>query len=131
MLHPFMPFITEELWQALAERKPGESIMYAPMPEAGAVDAEILAHMAMAQEIVNGVRGVRARKNISPKEVLPLLVLGKIDGDTALFASKLANLGEISMDAPKMPLQRRLWSARSSSTCHKLRQLMSRPKSAA
>ena len=101
MLHPFMPFITEELWQALAERKPGESIMYAPMPEAGAVDAEILAHMAVAQEIVNGVRGVRARKNISPKEVLPLLVLGKIDADTALFASKLANLGAITMDADK------------------------------
>ena len=75
--------------------------MYAPMPEAGTVDAEILAHMAVAQEIVNGVRGVRARKNISPKEVLPLLVLGKIDADTALFASKLANLGAITMDADK------------------------------
>ena len=103
LLHPFMPFITEELWQALAERKEGESIMYAPMPEAGVIDSEILAQMTLAQDIVNGVRGVRARKNISPKETLPLLVLGKINNISALIATKLANLAEISIDAAKDP----------------------------
>ena len=75
--------------------------MYASMPAAGEIDAEILARMTMAQEIVNGVRGVRARKNISPKEVLPLLVLGNLDSETALFATKPANLGEITVNAAK------------------------------
>ncbi|MDE6574444.1 MAG: valine--tRNA ligase [Muribaculaceae bacterium] len=101
LLHPFMPFITEELWQNLASRANGESIMYASMPEADAPDNDILAKMEMAQEIVNGVRGVRARKNIPPKEALRLMVLGKLDNDTAAFCAKLANLSEVVTDAEK------------------------------
>ena len=58
MLHPFMPFITEELWQHLADRRPGESIMYAPMPAAGEPDDSLLRAMESAQEVVGGVRAV-------------------------------------------------------------------------
>ena len=55
-----MPFITEELWQHLTERREGESIMYAPTPQAGAVDESALLTVEAAKEIVNGVRNIRA-----------------------------------------------------------------------
>ena len=101
MLHPFMPFITEELWQALRERAAGESIMYAPMPAGGAVEDEIIAKMALAQEIVNGVRSVRARKNISPREQLTLRVIGSLDKDVCTVVGKLAGVDSIELDAAK------------------------------
>ena len=101
MLHPFMPFITEELWQALRERAAGESIMYAPMPAGGAVEDEIIAKMALAQEIVNGVRSVRARKNISPREQLTLRVIGSLDKDVCTVVGKLAGVDNIELDAAK------------------------------
>ena len=78
LLHPFMPFITEELWQHLADRKEGESIMVSPQqiaaPQEG--DAELLAAMAQAASVVTNVRAVRNSKNISPREVLHLQVVG-------------------------------------------------------
>ena len=103
VLHPFMPFITEELWQAIETRKAGESIMYAPMPEAGEVNATIEAEVALAQEIINGVRAVRARKNISPREALQLRVLGTIPANAALVATKLAGLESVEQNAEKDP----------------------------
>ncbi|MDE5660182.1 MAG: valine--tRNA ligase [Muribaculaceae bacterium] len=92
LLHPFMPFITEELWQHIAERAEGQSIMYAPLPEAGGADAEILSLMDHAKEVVNGVRGVRAHKQIAPKVALTLQVVGVMDAREAAAVSKLANL---------------------------------------
>ena len=78
LLHPFMPFITEELWQHLADRKEGESIMVSPQqiaaPQEG--DAALLAAMAQAASVVTNVRAVRNSKNISPREVLHLQVVG-------------------------------------------------------
>ena len=78
LLHPFMPFITEELWQHLADRKEGESIMVSPQsiaaPEAG--DAALLAAIEAMKNVVTGVRSVRNAKNISPREVLDLQVVG-------------------------------------------------------
>ena len=102
LLHPFMPFITEELWQNLAERKEGESIMYAPMPEAGDVDSDLLARVERAQEIIAGVRGVRAAKNIAPKEQLVLNTVGEgVDALTVEMVRKLANLSEYNANAVK------------------------------
>lgn len=101
LLHPFMPFITEELWQNLAPRAAGESIMFAAMPEAGEADTAVLDSMSLAMEIVNGVRAVRARKNIAPKEALPLCVLGKIDSEAGAMAAKLANLSSVTLDCEK------------------------------
>ncbi|MCR4844412.1 MAG: valine--tRNA ligase [Bacteroidales bacterium] len=76
LIHPVMPFITEELWQDIAERKEGETIMYADSPKAGAIDQKVLESFALAAEAVNGVRGVRSQKNIGPKEVLTLKIKG-------------------------------------------------------
>ena len=76
LIHPVMPFITEELWQDLAERKEGETIMYAPTPKAEAFDPSVLENFSLAAETVNGVRSVRNQKNIAPKEQLHLLIKG-------------------------------------------------------
>ena len=103
MLLPFMPFITEELWQHLAERRPGESIMYAPMPEVAETDHALLAAMEKAAEVVAGVRAVRAKKNIPPKEELRLLVLGTLDASVHDVVRKLANISEIVENAEKDP----------------------------
>ena len=103
MLHPFMPFITEELWQHLADRRPGESIMYAPMPAVGEIDEKLLAAMAVAQEVVGGVRAVRAKKNIPAKEALDLLVLGQLDSSVHGVVCKLANVAHITENATKDP----------------------------
>ena len=74
LIHPVMPFITEELWQDLAERKEGETIMYAPTPKAEPYDAAVLDNFALAMETVNGVRGIRNQRNIGPKEALSLKI---------------------------------------------------------
>lgn len=101
LLHPFMPFITEELWQHLQERKPGDSIMYAQLPVAGEVNAATLEAMAHAKEVIVGVRGVRAAKNISPREALVLNVIGAWDDALDAVVKKLGNLSEINPGAEK------------------------------
>ena len=77
LLHPFMPFITEELWQALEPRKEGESLMVALIPEVAPVDNLYLEDFEIAKEIVGGVRTIRLQKNIPNKEALELQVLGE------------------------------------------------------
>ena len=101
LLHPFMPFITEELWQHLAERKDGESIMYASVSSVGDADPVTLGEMEAAKEIVNGVRGVRASKNISPREPLELRVVGADPLAVADVVKKLANLSTFERVADK------------------------------
>lgn len=78
LLHPFMPFITEELWQHLAERKEGESIIVSPQTIAAPApaDAAILAQVELMKNVVAGVRAIRNTKNISPREALDLQVIG-------------------------------------------------------
>lgn len=78
LLHPFMPFITEELWQHLMERKEGESIMVSPQDIAQPMqgDAKLLKEFEDIKSIVAGVRAIRNAKNISPKEALELQVIG-------------------------------------------------------
>ena len=103
LLHPFMPFITEELWQHLAERKPGESVMIQQQPKAGDVDEALITAVDQAKEIVNGIRAVRARKNISPREELALKVLGSIDAAIEPIICKLGGIGSIEQNAAKDP----------------------------
>lgn len=100
LLHPFMPFITEELWQHLAPRKDGESLMIDPqtIPAPQADDAEILHGISIVKGIVQGVRAVRNARNIAKKEVLPLEVLKanpvpELDG----IVMKMANLSAIAV----------------------------------
>ena len=101
LLHPFMPFITEELWQHLAERKEGESIMNALIPQSREIDQNVLDAMERAKEVVIGVRGVRASKNIAPKEKLELNVLGEFDSSLYAVIEKLANLSSINSTTEK------------------------------
>ena len=96
MLHPFMPFITEELWQHITERKPGESIMLSLMPKAGAVDDKMIAAIAEAKEIISGIRTIRLQKNIPNKNALQLQVVGKFSNSCRSIIMKLANVDSIA-----------------------------------
>ena len=96
LLHPFLPFITEELWQNLAERREGESIMYAAEPRGQEPDAGILEKMETVKAIVNGVRGVRAKRNIAPKEALELHVVGNLPAPWPELIGKLGNVSAIA-----------------------------------
>lgn len=103
LLHPFMPFITEELWQHIATRTDGESIMYATLPETKEYDQKVISEMDLAKEIITGVRGVRAQKNIPPKDALTLNVIGSIELADKSVIVKLANLKELNLNAEKDP----------------------------
>ena len=77
LLHPFMPFITEELWQHLAERKEGESLMVSPMTKPEAADEELIKQFEVVKGIISNVRSIRLQKNIAQKEPLELQVVGE------------------------------------------------------
>ena len=96
-----MPFITEELWQHLTERREGESIMYAQMPVPEAVDSSLLDDIALAKEIITSIRAVRAKKNIPARESLTLNVIGSVPARVADIVAKLGNIGELNMGAKK------------------------------
>ncbi|WP_286007448.1 valine--tRNA ligase [Barnesiella viscericola] len=103
MLHPFMPFITEELWQHLYERKEGESIMYARMPEAHPVDDGIINRFETTKQIVAGVRTVRLQKGIANKEPLTLQIIGAHDHTNDCVLTKMTNLSAIETIDEKDP----------------------------
>ena len=103
LLHPFMPFITEELWQHLDNRRPGESIMYASAPAAATVDNAILDDMEKAKEIINAVRAVRAKRNIPNKEKLTLNAVADARVPMPLIVAKLTNLEAINTVAESDP----------------------------
>ena len=92
LVHPVMPFITEELWQYLADRKEGETIMYAATPKAEAYDAAFLERFDLAREAIVAIRGVRAQKNIPPKEALALKVKASFPQEMLPVVAKLAGL---------------------------------------
>ena len=96
LLHPFMPFITEELWQALEPRKEGESLMVALMPEVAPVDSVYLDAFEVVKEIVSGVRTIRLQKNIPNKDTLALQVLGDHNDAFNPVIAKMCNLSEIT-----------------------------------
>lgn len=104
MLHPFMPFITEELWQHIYDRKDGESIMREKLeiPAPTAEDQKLTSDIEAVKQIIAGVRTVRNQKNIAQKEQLSLQVVGKNDfeayNDVTL---KMANLDKIEVIAEK------------------------------
>ena len=100
MLHPFMPFITEELWQALYDRQPGESIMRdkLEMPAPTDDDARLIADIEQVKLIVTSVRNVRSSKNIAPKEKLELqaITVNHFEAYNAVV-EKMANLSAINI----------------------------------
>ena len=90
MLHPVMPFITEELWHALAERGADETIMFQPMPTGGAFDEGLVADFATACDVVVGVRSLRQARGIAPKEPLKLQVKGAFPASMEAVVRKMA-----------------------------------------
>ena len=100
MLHPFMPFITEELWQNIYERKDGESIMSDKLElEAPTADEQALtANIEVLKQIIGGVRTIRNQKNISPREALKLQIVGANELEAYnCVLTKMANLDEIAV----------------------------------
>jgi valyl-tRNA synthetase len=75
ILHPFMPFITEEIWQTMEERTPEQALIIAQYPELKSFDEKITTHFEVAKEIISGIRTIRKDKNISFKEEIALSVL--------------------------------------------------------
>ena len=97
LLHPFMPFITEELWQHIYERQAGESIMVQTLATPESFDDAIITQFEAAKEVISGIRTIRLQKNIAQKEALTLEVVGT--NPLAAFDSvitKLCNLSAIS-----------------------------------
>ncbi|MCX6250503.1 MAG: valine--tRNA ligase [Bacteroidetes bacterium] len=106
LLHPFMPFITEEAWHILKERQDDETIMHAPMPKAGEFDKELIKKFAVAEEVIIAIRNIRKEKNIAFKEPIPLCIrknLGEIPDLTFdPVVVKLCNLSELSYTEEKI-----------------------------
>ena len=101
LLHPFMPFITEELWQALTDRQKNESIMVSPMPKESATDNNLITSFEKVKEIIAGVRSIRLQKNIPNKELLSLQIAGTHDHSFDEAIRKMANLETISVVTEK------------------------------
>ena len=96
LLHPFMPFITEEIWQALADRQSGESIMVAQMPTADYKNADLLRDFELVKELIAGVRSVRLERNIPNKDALILRIASGEHNDAYnSVIAKLCNLEAI------------------------------------
>lgn len=96
LLHPFMPFITEHLWQHLRERGDGESIMTSLLPAAVAADSAVIERMERAKQVIQAVRGIRQDKHISPRQVLRLEVAAAVDIAEEVVC-KMANVEGISV----------------------------------
>ena len=104
ILHPFMPFLTEELWQNIAPRQEGESLMMSHLPEIKAYDEKTLAEVELLKEVISGVRNVRKERAIPNKETLELCVIAD-ENYPARFAAlltKMANLSEVKNVTDKL-----------------------------
>ena len=97
MIHPVMPFITEELWHDMAERGEKETIMFARTPVAGPWDEGTINDFELAEEAVNALRGIRQQKNISPKEALEVKFKGAFPVRMLPVVCKLANISNASI----------------------------------
>ena len=101
LLHPFMPFITEELWQHLAERNDGESIMTALLPQPQPVDENLITAFENTKQIIAGIRTVRLQKNIPNRDALTLQIVGQHDNTNNCVIVKLTNLSDINIVTEK------------------------------
>ncbi len=97
ILHPFMPFLTEEVWQHMGERSTAEALIVASWPKIGKIDTDLIKEFDFAAEVISGVRTIRKEKNIPMKEALALSVLNKEQRSNAwdVVVAKLTNLSEM------------------------------------
>ena len=98
LLHPFMPFITEELWQHLCDRTDGESLMVSPLSMSALVDEDIIREFEVVKEVISNIRSIRLQKNIAQKEALELQVIGEnpVVAFNAVI-TKMCNLSSIDV----------------------------------
>ena len=96
LLHPFMPFITEELWQHIVSRKDNESIMIEQLPIVKPIDEALVSGFESVKEVISGVRTIRLQKNIPNKEALELQIVGEHNTDYDSVITKLANISAIN-----------------------------------
>ena len=99
LIHPIMPFITEEIWHSVADREEGQTIMFEASPKAAAYNQAYLDSFDAAREVVIGIRAIRAQKQISPKEALSLHIEGEIDSQVLPAVCKLANISAVTAGA--------------------------------
>ena len=105
MLHPFMPFITEEIWQSIADRKEGESISYAALPTIEKIDNELLVAFENKKEVISSIRKIKKEKNIPQREEIQLIVkLNDQNYNSGLdpVIQKLAGVKEIEFTQEKV-----------------------------
>ena len=95
LLHPFMPFLTEEIWQHIAERTPAEALIIAEYPEIIAFDEKLIADFEFSSEVIAGLRTIRKEKNIAMKDVIDLKVVNS-EKVSANFDSLIMKLGNIA-----------------------------------
>lgn len=104
LIHPFMPFITEDIWQMLAERKEGDSIMISRMPEARKYNKELIARFETVKELISSVRSIRKEREIPNREKLTLIIRAdekSFDREFIPVVVKLCNLEEVKFTDSK------------------------------
>ena len=104
IIHPFMPFITEEIWQMIRERSDGESLMIAPMPKAGKYDRKLLARFENTKETITAIRAVRKEKHILNRDPLTLSIKTGSNSYDMYFLPviiKLCNLSNVEFISDK------------------------------
>ncbi|MDR1680585.1 MAG: valine--tRNA ligase [Prevotellaceae bacterium] len=101
LLHPFMPFISEEIWQHLNPRRDGESLMTQPQPYADSFDDSCLARFEVIRQAIAAIRTIRQMRSIAPKEPLALYVKGEADAHLFPLLQKMANLSVIVPGTPE------------------------------
>ena len=104
LLHPFMPFITEELWQNIASRKKEDTIMYASLPKPALFDHAFLGSVEHVKEVIMAIRAIRQNKKIPNKETLTLYVQGNFDSSLSPLIAKLAHLSQVENQSPPQNL---------------------------
>jgi valyl-tRNA synthetase len=103
LLHPFMPFITEEIWHYLGERKDGDSIMISPLPKAEKINLQLIDLFEETKNVITFIRNTRNENKISPKEPIALWIKNDLDGYDYFdrIIEKLGNVNEIERNVPE------------------------------
>jgi len=104
ILHPFMPFLTEEIWQHITVRKPEEALIVSKWPEKKQIKAKLISEFNFAAEVISGIRTIRKEKNIAFKDAIELQVLNKENAATAfdVVISKLGNISTLNYTNKKV-----------------------------